>query len=101
MGIDGTFLNVITEFMTGRKERVIVGGQCHDCRNIISGISQGSVLDPLLFILYTSVMWSGLENRLVAYTDGALLFFLSVPSPYMWPLLQPLHRDLAKNQCLL
>ena len=60
MGIGGTFLNILVEFLTGRKLRVAVDG------NVISGVPQGSVLGLLLFILYTSDMWSGLKNRLVA-----------------------------------
>ena len=96
MGIGGTFLNIIVEFLTGRKQRVVVDGQCSDYRNVISGVPQGSVLGPLLFILYTSDMWSGLENRFVAYADDATLF-ASVPSPHMRPFIaESLNRDLAK-----
>ena len=41
-------------------------------------------------------MWSGLENRLVAYADDATLI-ASVPSPLMRPVVAAsLNRDLAK-----
>ena len=56
MGIGGTFLNIIVEFLTGRKQKVVVDRQCCDYRNVIFGVPQGSVLGPLLFILYTSGM---------------------------------------------
>ena len=56
MDIGGTFLNIIVEFLTGRRQRWLVDGLCSDYRNVISGVSQGSVLGPLLFILYTSDM---------------------------------------------
>ena len=75
---------------------MVVDAQCSDYRNVISGAPQGSVLGPLLFILYTSGMWSGLENRLVAYADDAT-HFASVPSPHMKPFIaDSLCRDLAK-----
>ena len=37
MGIGGTFLNIVVEFLTG-KQRVVVDGQCSDYRNIISSV---------------------------------------------------------------
>ena len=96
MGIGGTFLNIIVEFLTGRRQRVVVDGQCSDYRNVIFCVHQGSVLGTLLFILYASDMWSGLENRLVAYADDATLF-ASVPSPHMMSFIaDSLNKDLGK-----
>ena len=40
---------------------------------IVSSVPQGSVLCPLLFILYTSEMLELLENRLYAYADDSTL----------------------------
>ena len=73
IGIGGPFLNIIKEFLTNRTQRVCIDGELSDVRNVISGVPQGSVLGPLLFIIYTSDMWSGLENKLIAYADDATL----------------------------
>ena len=40
---------------------------------IASGVPQGSVLGPLLFILYTSEMFELVEYRLYAYADDSTL----------------------------
>ena len=40
---------------------------------IISGVPLGSVLGPVLFILYTSEMFELVENRLFAYADDSTL----------------------------
>ena len=44
-----------------------------ECTPIVSGEPQGSVLGPLLFILYTSEMFELVENRLYSYDDDSTL----------------------------
>ena len=54
------------------------------CRNklvdFVSRVPQFSVLCPLLFILYTSELFSILENKLIGYADDSTLIAV-VPSP--------------------
>ena len=55
-----------------------------DCRsklvNVVSGVPQGSVLGPLLILLYTSELFPILENKLIGYDDDST-FMTVVPSP--------------------
>ena len=48
--------------------------------NVVSGTPQGSVLCPLLFLLYTSEIFFILENKLIGYADDSTLM-ADVPSP--------------------
>ena len=81
LGVGGSFLSILTEFLSNRLQRLVVDGQFNEYRNVILGIPQGTVLGPLLFILYTHNMWFGLENMLVSYADDATLV-ARIPSQY-------------------
>ena len=96
MGVGGPFLSILTEFLSNSLQKVVVDGQFNDYRGVVSGVPQGSVLGPLLFILYTHDMWFGLENMLVSYADDATLL-ARIPSPNMRSdVTESLNRDLSK-----
>ena len=95
-GVGGSILSILSQFLSGRTQKVVVDGQFSELKNVVSGVPQGSVLGPLLFIIYTHDMWSNLENDLLAYADDATLVAV-VPSPNMrTAVADSLNRDLAK-----
>ena len=51
-GIQGNLLNWITEWMTKRQQRVVLENKASDYLPVKSGIPQGTVLGPLMFLLY-------------------------------------------------
>jgi hypothetical protein len=79
-GVGGKVLSILTEFLTGRQQRVHVDGSFSSYSHVSSGVPQGSVLGPLLFILYTSDMWSGITNKMLTYADDTSLY-ADIPSP--------------------
>ena len=80
VGIEGSVLSILTQFLANRSQHVMVDGCRSKLVNILSGLQQGSVLGPLLFLIYTSESFSIFENKLIGYADDSTLIAV-VPSP--------------------
>src|SRR5215813_15473945 len=52
IGIGGELLEWISAWLTDRKQSVVINGNCSHWTEVGSGIPQGSVLGPLLFLIY-------------------------------------------------
>ena len=52
LGFDDPLLKWLQLFLTGRKQKVVIEGSESELTNVISGVPQGTVLGPLLFILH-------------------------------------------------
>ena len=68
-GICGDVINILNDFLTNRKQRVVLNGQCSPWVEIRAGVPQGSVLEPLLFLIYVNDLPNGLKSecKLFAY----------------------------------
>ena len=60
-------LSICWEFLSNRRQRVVVDGATSEWIELVSGMPQGSLLGPLLFILYAREMFELVENRLYAH----------------------------------
>ena len=68
-GLDGLLLKWIQIWLTGRKQRVILNGTKSDWTSVESGVPQGSVLAPLLFIIFVNNIDSGLVSKIWKFAD--------------------------------
>ena len=72
-------LSILAQFLSDRSQHVMVDGCRSKLVNVVSGVPQDSVLGPLLFFLYTSELFSVLENKLIGYADDSTMIAV-VPS---------------------
>ena len=96
MGIGGPFHSILNEFLSNRKQQVVVDGKCSSVVDVVSGVPQGSVLGPVLFTLYTADMWQNLENDLLAYADDTSLYSVISSPNHRMEVSNSLNRDLIK-----
>ncbi|EFP04018.1 hypothetical protein CRE_27617 [Caenorhabditis remanei] len=68
-GVQGELLRWINDFLSGRSQRVLLNGVCSNTSSVGSGVPQGSVLGPLLFILFINDIGDKLESELLLYAD--------------------------------
>ena len=62
------------DFLSNRQQRVNVNGSCSDWSNVISGVPQGSVLGPLLFIVYVNDLPEAVPSNIAIFADDTKLY---------------------------
>ena len=79
-GVGGLILKVFQNFLSSCTQRVKVDGVFSSSIDVLSGVPQGSVLGPLLFLLYIADLPRLLQNELVGYADDSTLL-CRIPHP--------------------
>jgi len=73
-GINAQLLMWIENFFCYRKQRVIVDGQASEFADVISGVPQGTVLGPILFLIYMNDLPDNLKSPVRLYVDDCILY---------------------------
>ena len=69
-----SIINWIEQWLTGRRQRVVVDGEGSSWKSVLSGVPQGSVLGPILFLVYINDLEEGVTGKILKFEDDTKLF---------------------------
>jgi len=72
--VDSKVVVWIREFLLGRTQRVRVGWQLSEEVSVASGMPQGSVLGPLLFLAYVNDIWRNMKSTIRLFADDCVIY---------------------------
>ena len=73
-GISGNLLAFFHSYLSNRKQRVVLNGSSSPFYSIMSGVPQGSVLGPLLFLIYINDLEINVNSKVKFFVDDTMLF---------------------------
>ena len=73
-GISDKLLHLIKDFQKNRKQRVVLNGQFSSWADADARVPQGSILGPLLFVIYINDLTNDLSSRARLFADNTSLF---------------------------
>ena len=72
--IDGSLRSWTSLFLMGHTQKVAVNGRLSSSKSVLSGIPQGSVLGPLLFVIYINDLPDKLCSSTLMFADDTQVF---------------------------
>ena len=93
IGIRDPLLGWLASYLSQRKQCVVISGQSSNWSTVSAGVPQGSVLGPLLFLIYINDVTENLKSDCLLYADDTSLFDI-VDDPVTSS--QKLNNDLSK-----
>jgi len=73
-GISGNILNVTEDWLKDRRQRVCIKGRWSGWIRVWSGVPQGSVLGPVLFLVFINDLDHGIASNILKFADDTKIF---------------------------
>ena len=73
-GMGNSIINWLEQWLTDRKQRVVVDGEVSSWKSVLSGVPQGSVLGPILLLVYINDLEEGVTGSILKFPDDTKLF---------------------------
>ena len=77
-GVTGDLLSLMSDYLRGRRQRVVVNGFYSEFSDVRSGVPQGSVLGPLFFIVAVNKLSTSVDSQMFEYADDVVLYRIIV-----------------------
>ena len=72
--IEDGIIDWIEPWLTDRRHRVVVDGEVSNWKSVLSGVPQGSVLGPLLFLIYINDLDDNITSNVLKFADDTKVF---------------------------
>ena len=75
-GVTSTALKWFQSYLSNRKQRVVLPGVLSDWKSIKAGVPQGSILGPLLFLIFINDIVSDINSNIRLFADDTTLYII-------------------------
>lgn len=80
LGIHGAVLAFLNDYLRDRSQCVTIDGELSTCLPVTAGVPQGSILGPILFLIYINDLPAAVESISLLFADDCTLLQL-IPNP--------------------
>ena len=76
IGCSKSLLRWFTSYLSGRRQRVVINGMISEWASIFAGVPQGSILGPLLFLIFINDIVNNIQSNIRLFADDTSLYII-------------------------